>query len=92
LFVRPAVGALQNLEPERLPRVRAVLGKPVRSPAGKRSFLRGILDAATGTVMPVSGQASHQLAALAKANALIIVPEQVVEMAAGETADVLELP
>ncbi len=92
LFVRPAVGALQNLEAERLPRVRAVLGAPVRSPAGKRSFLRGILDAATGTVRPVSGQASHQLASLAKANALIIVPEPVSEMAAGETADVLELP
>jgi molybdopterin molybdotransferase len=92
LFVRPALGALQNLEPERWPRVRAVLAAPVRSPAGKCSFLRGILDAATGTVRPVSGQASHQLASLAKANALIIVPEPVVEMAAGETADVLELP
>jgi molybdopterin molybdotransferase len=92
LFVRPALGVLQNLEPERWPRVRAVLAAPVRSPAGKCSFLRGILDAATGTVRPVSGQASHQLASLAKANALIIVPEPVVEMAAGETADVLELP
>ena len=92
LFVRPAVSALQNLEAERLPRVRAVLGAPVRSPAGKRSFLRGILDAATGTVRPVSGQASHQLASLAKANALIIVPEPVSELAAGESADVLELP
>jgi molybdopterin molybdotransferase len=92
LFVRPALGALQNLEPERWPRVRAVLAAPVRSPAGKCSFLRGILDAATGTVRPVSGQASHQLASLAKANALIIVPEPVAEMAAGEIADVLELP
>ncbi len=92
LFVRPAVGALQNLEPERLPRARAVLGAPVRSPAGRRSYLRGILDSATGTVRPVSGQASHQIASLAKANALIIVPELVSQMAAGETADVLELP
>ena len=60
--------------------------------AGKRSFLRGILDRETGTVAPVSGQASHQLASLARANALIIVPESVLELGAGETADVLELP
>ena len=32
------------------------------------------------------------MATLGKANALIIVPEWVVQMAAGETADVLVLP
>ncbi len=92
LFVRPALDALQDQSAKRLPGARAVLTEPVRSPAGKRSFLRGILDPATGSVTPVSGQASHQLASLAKANALIIVPEPVVEMAAGNIADVLELP
>src|ERR1019366_4279669 len=92
LFVRPALDALQDQSAKRLPGARAVLTEPVRSPAGKRSFLRGILDPATGSVTPVSGQASHQLASLAKANALIIVPEPVVEMAAGDIADVLELP
>ena len=92
LFVRPAVDALQDLEPQRLPGARAVLAAPVRSPAGKRSFLRGILDPESGTVRPVLGQASHQLASLAKANALIIVNERFTEMAEGEIADVLELP
>lgn len=92
LFVRPAADALQDLEPERLPGARAVLTRPVRSPAGKRSFLRGILDAESGTVTPVPGQASHQLASLAKANALIIVKERFTEMAEGDIADVLELP
>jgi molybdopterin molybdotransferase len=92
LFVRPAVDALQNLRAKRMPGARAVLAAPVRSPAGKRSFLRGILDAATGTIMPVSGQASHQLASLAKANALIIVSEPVVELAEGDIVDVMELP
>ena len=76
---------LQNLAAERMPPGHGRARAPVRSPAGKRSFLRGILDAATGTVRPVSGQASHQLASLAKANALIIVPEPVSEMAAGES-------
>ena len=42
--------------------------------AGRRSFLRGILDRARGTVAPLTGQASHQLASLGRANALIVVP------------------
>jgi molybdopterin molybdotransferase len=92
LFVRPAADVLQNSEPQRLPGVRAVLAAPVRSPVGKRSYLRGILDRESGTVRPVLGQASHQLASLAKANALIIVKEGISQMAEGETADVLELP
>jgi molybdopterin molybdotransferase len=43
-------------------------------------------------VTPLTGQASHQLAALTEANALIIVPEQVVAMDAGDTVDVMRLP
>ena len=42
--------------------------------------------------MPLSGQGSHQLAALARSNALIVVPEQVTEMAEGDVADVMPLP
>jgi molybdopterin molybdotransferase len=92
LFVRPAVGVLQAIDPERLAASRANLAAPIRSPAGRRSYLRGILDSATGTVAPVSGQSSHQLAALAKANALIVVPEPVTEMSEGADVDVLVLP
>jgi molybdopterin biosynthesis enzyme len=43
-------------------------------------------------VAPLTGQGSHQVATLGKANALIVVPELAVKMAAGETADVLVLP
>jgi molybdopterin molybdotransferase len=92
LFVRPAVGVLQNLFPERLPPARAVLTAPVRSPGDRRSFLRGILDPAAGTVAPLTGQSSHQLASLARANALIIVPETVTSLAEGTEVDVLVLP
>ena len=70
----------------------AVLAEPVRSPRGRRSFLRGILDPAAGTVAPVTGQASHQLASLARANALIVVPESVTELPAGSDVEVLMLP
>jgi len=91
LFVRPALRALQGLNTERLSPARAVLTGAVRSPLGRRSFLRGILDAEEGTVTPLTGQASHQLGALAQANALIIVPEQVVAMDAGDPAEVVRL-
>jgi molybdopterin molybdotransferase len=51
-----------------------------------------VLDRSAGTVAPLTGQQSHQIATLAQANALIIVPEPVTEMPAGEIADVLVLP
>jgi molybdopterin molybdotransferase len=92
LFVRPAVSVLQAIDPERLAADRAVLAAPVRSPAGRTSYLRGVLDSSAGTVAPVSGQSSHQLASLARANALIVVPESVTGMPEGADVDVLVLP
>jgi len=92
IFVRPALRALQGLPTERISPARAVLTDAVRSPNGRRSFLRGVHDAAEGTVTPLTGQASHQLGALALANVLIIVPEQVVSMDAGDPVDLIRLP
>jgi molybdopterin molybdotransferase len=92
LFVRPAASVFQNLFPERPDSWRAVLAASIRSPAGRRSFLRGVLDRSAGTVAPVSGQASHQLASLARANALIVVPESVTELPQGAEVEVLDLP
>jgi molybdopterin molybdotransferase len=92
VFVRPAIGALQGYDGLGLETVRAEVTGPLRSPPGRRSFLRGVLDRSAGRVAPLTGQGSHQVATLGKANALIMVPEWAVEMAAGETADVLVLP
>jgi molybdopterin molybdotransferase len=64
----------------------------VRSPEGRRSYLRGVLDHRAGTVIPLTGQGSHQLGTLARANALIVVPEDVVRMEEDEPADVMSLP
>jgi molybdopterin molybdotransferase len=90
VFVRPAIGALQDDSEFRLPTVTAELTGPVRSPAGRRSFLRAVLDG--NKVTPLTGQGSHQIATLSRANALITVPEWVVQMKGGETADVIVLP
>jgi molybdopterin molybdotransferase len=92
VFVRPAIGALQASDGLGLEMIRAGLTGPADSPPGRRSFLRGVLDRPAGQVTPLTGQGSHQVATLGKANALIVVPEQVTQMAAGETAEVLVLP
>ena len=92
VFARPAIGALQGDDGLSLESVQAELTGPLRSPPGRRSFLRGVLDRSRGLVTPLTGQGSHQVATLGKANALVIVPERVVQMAEGETAEVLVLP
>ncbi|MFY9934562.1 MAG: gephyrin-like molybdotransferase Glp [Streptosporangiaceae bacterium] len=92
MFVRPAIAALQAYDGLDLEMVKAEITTSVRSPAGRRSYLRGVLDRGRGLVEPLTGQGSHQVATLGKANALIIVPEWVVAMAEGETAEVLVLP
>jgi molybdopterin molybdotransferase len=89
LFVRPALQALQGTASGHQRTARAVLTAPVRSPREKRSFLRGILADDGMKISPLSGQASHQLATLARANALIVVPEQVTGMQQGDVAEVI---
>jgi molybdopterin molybdotransferase len=90
MFVRPAIAALQGADDLSLPSVRAALTGPVRSPSGRRSYLRGVLDGSK--VTPLSGQGSHQIAYLGRANALIIVPERETRLPAGDDVDVLLLP
>ena len=92
VFARPAIAALQGYDGLGLEKVQAELTGPLRSPAGRRSFLRGVLDRTAGKVTPLTGQGSHQIATLGKANALVVVPEWVVQMSEGDTAEVLVLP
>jgi len=92
LFARPALARLQGGPPPRERVVQAALSAAVRSPEGKRSYLRGMLDEAEATVVPLGGQSSHQLGALARANALIIVPERLTRLEQGAGVDVLCLP
>jgi molybdopterin molybdotransferase len=92
LFVRAALGALQGQLDQRLPVIPATVTGPLRSPPGRRSYLRGVLDVAEGTVVPLTGQGSHQIATLGRANALIVVPEWVVQMNEGDSVEVLVLP
>jgi molybdopterin molybdotransferase len=91
LFVRPAIRTLMGLTDVHRPTARAALtaDKPLTSPKGRRQFLRGTY--ADGTVTPVGGAGSHLVAALARANALIVVPEDVESVAPGDDVEVILL-
>jgi molybdopterin molybdotransferase len=91
LFVRPAIRTLMGLQDVHRPTVRARLtaDEPLSSPKGRRQFLRG--SHADGTVRPVGGSGSHLIAALARANALIVVPEDTESVAPGDEVEVILL-
>ncbi|MFB6809571.1 gephyrin-like molybdotransferase Glp [Streptomyces sp. NPDC056387] len=93
LFVRPAIRALMGLPDVSRPSVRATLAadKALGSPAGRRQFLRGVYDPESGTVRPVGGSGSHLIAALAHADCLIVVPEDVTSAEPGADLEVVLL-
>lgn len=93
LFVRPAIRALMGLQDVNRPTVRAKLNtdKALTSPSGRRQFLRGTYDAEAGTVTPVGGSGSHLIAALAQADALIVLPEDVTSAESGADTEVILL-
>nr|WP_198601394.1 gephyrin-like molybdotransferase Glp [Streptomyces sp. MH60] len=91
LFVRPAIRTLMGLPDVHRPTVTASLAadKALTSPKGRRQFLRG--SHADGSVTPVGGSGSHLVAALAHANALIVVPEDTESVEPGAEVEVVLL-
>jgi molybdopterin molybdotransferase len=92
-FVRPALRRMLGAPVVTRPVISAVTSGDLRSPAGKRSFLRVRLEVKDGAyvVTPVSGSGSHLVAGLARANAFAIVPEGVEHVAAGQPVQVMML-
>jgi molybdopterin molybdotransferase len=93
VFVLPALRKLMGKQPYAVPTITARLTKSLSSPAGKRQYRRG--EAGTddrGTYVDlVGGAGSHLVGDLASANCLIVVPEDVTSVEAGETVEVLML-
>ncbi|NKY86157.1 molybdopterin molybdotransferase MoeA [Nocardia veterana] len=87
VFARPVLRALSGLRA--VPVHDVPLVDSVRSPAGRRQFLRGRLTDAG--VRPVSGPGSHLVAAMAQADVLIDIPAEVTAVAAGAMVRVREL-
>jgi molybdopterin molybdotransferase len=92
IFVRPTLRRMIGIEPVNRPMVRARLHDRVVSNAGVRSYTAGWLAVEGGayTVRPIGGSAPT-MAALASGNALIVVPEDVTALEAGDAAAVMAL-
>ncbi|WP_141809340.1 gephyrin-like molybdotransferase Glp [Nocardia bhagyanarayanae] len=87
VFARPILRHLSGLPPVRTS--EAPLRESVRSPAGRRQFLRGRLT--ENGVEPFSGAGSHLIAGMAWADVLIDIPAETTELAAGTPVLVHEL-
>ncbi|WP_156298027.1 molybdopterin molybdotransferase MoeA [Mycobacterium paragordonae] len=91
VFIRPALRAAMGLPNPQRPKRAAVLTEAVTSPRGKRQFRRALLDSTAGQVISYGPPASHHLRWLASANALLDIPEDVVEVPAGTELQVWDL-
>ncbi|MDA8202198.1 MAG: molybdopterin molybdotransferase MoeA [Chloroflexi bacterium] len=101
LFVRPLLRLLLGEGggggvPGARRRIRGTLVEAVSKAPGRRAFLRvrveaGGAGAGRALVRPAGGQGSHVLSALAAADGLAIVPEELPGLPAGAEVDVLML-
>lgn len=84
IFVAPLLRELASLPSAA--REQRVLETATRSVKGKRQFLRGrALE--SGRVALVAGPSSHLVAGLAASDLLVVVPEEVTELAAGDVVE-----
>jgi molybdopterin molybdotransferase len=92
-FVLPALRKLMGRSPHVRPTAQARLTHRLTSPDGRRMFARGTLTVMEDrlAVTPVGPQGSHMIGDLADSDALIVVPEDVTSLDAGETVSVLAL-
>lgn len=86
VLLRPVLSALLGA-PRARRRLRAPLAEPLESPAGTLQVRRARMRA-DGAVGLVGGPGSHLLGALAASDALVMVPEDVTALAAGDDVEV----
>ena len=93
VFVRPALRRMLGVESIMRPTVRARVAEPLRSPPGRRSYLRARLSVEQGAyvVRQIGASGSHLIAALAASNSLIVVPEDVTQVEPGAAVSVMML-
>jgi molybdopterin molybdotransferase len=86
LFARPALLRMRGFTDLLRPRVEVTVAEAITSPPGRRSFPRVRLESrgdGTFAARPAGGQGSHQMAALAVADALLVVPEDMTQAPVG---------
>ncbi len=90
VFVRPALRKLQARRDVQRPMVTARVAEPLSAPPGKRGYVRVRLarDAGGWVATPTGHQGSHVISSIAQADGLAVVPEDVTELAVGDTVAV----
>ncbi|MBZ5858327.1 molybdopterin molybdotransferase MoeA [Flavihumibacter profundi] len=88
-YVLLAISMLQNRSVT-LAKKTAPLEKEIKKPAGITHYLKGHFNGTT--VLPLDGQESYKLNSFAKANCLIMLPEEVTQCQTGEAAEIHLLP
>jgi molybdopterin molybdotransferase len=94
VFVRPAIRKLLGKRNLQRATVQAVALEAAQSPAGRRQYRRGVLhrEANGGySVSFVGGAGSHMIASMAASNCLVVIDEDVTEIAAGARVTVMPL-
>ncbi|MGL6236876.1 MAG: molybdopterin molybdotransferase MoeA [Segniliparus sp.] len=90
VFLREPLAAAMGRPPQ--PRLRVPLAEPVlRSPSGKRQFLRAVLAEDRASVSPFGPPGSHFLRSMALSNCLVDIPADVVSLPEGAEVDVWDL-
>lgn len=90
-FVRPAIRLMRGLPDLLRPQRTVSCAVAMTSPAGKRQFARARF-LSNGDVVPTgTGQGSHVMGGLAEAEALIVIPEDVTLVQAGQPVAVIDL-
>ena len=90
-FVRPVLRKLMGITPYERTALRCQATLAMNSIPGKMQLARGIVtvdEQGAWQVEPAGGHGSHLLGDLARANALVILPEDVGFVAAGDDVDV----
>lgn len=95
LFARAALLAMQGATRTRLDEQRAVLARDTKGSIERASYLPATLATDDGgrlVVAPLKWQGSSDFVAFTRAEALLIIPEGVRQVEAGEVVNVLRLP
>jgi molybdopterin molybdotransferase len=89
VFVRPALRKMMGAMPYSRQPVTGVLLDGFSSPPGRRQFVRAAATSGDEgwTASTVGGHGSHLLGGLSRSNALIMVPEDVTSVRAGEQVE-----
>ena len=94
LFVRPMIRTMLGASTIHRPAVKAKLEKPVTSPDGQRSYVRGILSEDGKSITPLGkgdSSAQDEQTTLSDANAFIAISENVTSLETGADVTVVVL-